>query len=305
MTVAESASQSWSDEAFAEVGGGIELCYQTLGETSDPPVLLIIGLGAQMLAWPDGLCELLRAHGLFVIRFDNRDCGRSTWLDSAGTPSLRAAYARELDDPPYLLSEMAADAAGLLDALAIDAAHLVGSSLGGFVAQVLAIEHPERVLSLASLMSSTGSGRVGQPSEAALEVLMTRPPEDLDAYVDNLVAARRVIGSPGFELDEPWLRAIATRYHQRGVNPPGTQRQLVASICSGDRTAALAQIDCPTVVVHGTDDALIDASGGRATAEAIPGAELVLIEGMGHDYPAGAWQEIVAAVVANIGRGRR
>ena len=166
----------------------------------------------------------------------------------------------------------------------------------------MAIERPERVRSLASLMSTTGSAAVGQPSEAALEVLMTRPPEGLDAYLDNLVAARRVIGSPGFELDEFWLRSVGTRYHQRGVNPAGSQRQLVASICSGDRTEALAAIGCPTVVVHGTDDALIDVSGGRATAEAIPGSELVLIEGMGHDLPAGAWQRIVDAIVANVRR---
>ena len=300
MTVGSSASQSWSVEAFAEVGGQIKLCYQTLGDPADPPVLLIMGLGAQMLAWPDGFCELLAGQGLYLIRFDNRDCGRSTWLESAGVPSLRAAGARELEHPPYLISDMAADAAGLLDELAVDGAHVVGSSLGGFVAQTLAIERPERVLSLASLMSSTGASGVGYPSEVALEVLMTRPPEGLDAYVENLVAARRVIGSPGFELDEPSLRATATRYHQRGINPAGTQRQLAASIYSGDRTEALASIGCPTVVVHGTDDALIDVSGGRATAEAIPGAELVLIEGMGHDFPAGTWPRIVEALVANI-----
>jgi pimeloyl-ACP methyl ester carboxylesterase len=291
-----------SGEQFAEVGGGIELCYQTIGDPAQPPAVLIAGIGSQMLTWPDGFCDLLASRGLFLIRFDNRDAGRSTSLDRLGVPSVTKAWSRELDDPPYLLSDMAGDVAGLITALGHEAAHVVGVSLGGFIAQTLAIGHPQRVRSLASMMSSTGSGKVGQATPEAMEVLMTRPRADLEGYLDGIVAARRVIGSPGFPIDEAWVRDAFGRMHARGLNPEGTQRQLVASICSGNRTDRLRQLAVPTVVVHGTEDPLIDVSGGKATAAAIPGAELVLIEGMGHDLPEGAWPRIVDAITANIER---
>ena len=293
-----------SGEQFAEVGGGIELCYQTIGEPERQPVVLIMGIGSQMLAWPDGFCDLLAARGAFVIRFDNRDSGRSTWLDRLGVPSVTKAWRGELDDPPYLLSDMAGDVSGLVAALGYDAVHVVGQSLGGFVAQTMAIEHPDRVRSLASIMSSTGSGKVGLPTQEAMEVLMTRPRPDLEGYLDGVVAGRRAIGSPGFPLDEGWLREVFGRMHGRGINPDGTQRQLVASICSGNRTERLHDLEVPTVVIHGTDDKLIGVSGGEATAAAIPDAELVLIEGMGHDLPEGAWPRIVDAITANFERAR-
>jgi pimeloyl-ACP methyl ester carboxylesterase len=289
-----------SGERFADVGGGIELCYQTIGDPDHPPVVMVMGVGSQMLAWPDGFCDLLASRGLFLVRFDNRDAGRSTSLDDLGVPSVTKAWRRELDDPPYLLSDMARDVAGLIGMLGHDSAHIVGSSMGGFVAQTLAVEHPDRVRSLASIMSSTGSGKVGQPTEEAMQVLMTRPRADLEGYLDGIVAARRAIGSPGFPPDEEWLREVFARIHARGLNPDGTQRQLVASICSGDRTQRLRDLAVPTVVIHGTDDPLIDVSGGEATAAAIPGAELVLIEGMGHDLPEGAWPRIVDALTANF-----
>lgn len=293
---------TWSEEQFADVGRGIEICFQTLGDADAPPILLIMGIGSQMVAWPDGFCALLSDRGYRVIRFDNRDCGHSTLLGERGTPSVSKALTRELDDPPYLFTDMAADCAGLLEALGIDAAHVVGLSLGGFVAQTLAIEHPSRVLSLASVMSSTGSGEVGQPHPEALEVLMTRPAADLAGYIEGMVAGRKVIGSPGFPSDEDWLRATGELVHERGLNPDGTQRQLVASICSGNRSESLRELDVPTVVVHGTADILIDPSGGRATAAAIPGAELVLIDGWGHDLPPGVWERLVGAITANIER---
>ncbi len=258
-----------------------------------------------MIAWPDGFCEALAGRGYMVIRFDNRDCGRSTWLSHLGVPSLSKAWEKQLADPPYLLGDMAEDCAGLLEALGHPAAHVVGASLGGFVAQTFAIEHPQRLLSLASLMSSTGSGSVGQPAPAAMEVLMTRPAPDLEGYVDGVLASRRVIGSPGFETDWEGLRATARRAFERGVNPEGTQRQLVASICSGNRTNSLHDVGVPTVVIHGSGDILIDPSGGRATAAAIPGAELVTIEGWGHDLPPGVWERIADAVLANVGRASR
>jgi pimeloyl-ACP methyl ester carboxylesterase len=293
---------SWSEETLADVGRGIELCYQELGDGDDAPLVLVMGVGSQMIAWPDGLCELLAARGMRVIRFDNRDSGRSTRLDAAGVPSVTKAWAGELDDPPYLLSDMAEDICGLLDALELAAAHVAGASLGGFIAQTLAFEHPERVLSLASIMSSTGSGQVGHPTEAAMEVLMSKPPDDPDGLAEYMVHARRVIGSTAFEHDEEWIRETARHAHARGLNPDGTQRQLVASICSGSRHERLPEISAPTVVLHGTSDSLIDISGGRATAEAIPGAELVEIEGWGHDFPPGVWGRIADAVAANAKR---
>jgi pimeloyl-ACP methyl ester carboxylesterase len=294
----------WSEEQFAEVGRGITLCHQTLGDPDDAPMLLIQGIGTQMIGWPDGFCELLAEGGFFVVRFDNRDSGRSTWLPELGVPSVTKAFNKQLSDPPYLFTDMADDCAGLLDALGISAAHVVGASLGGFVAQTLAIEHPDRVLSLASVMSSTGSSQVGQPTPAAMEALMTRPPDDRDAYVEAIVAVRKVIGSTGFEQDEAWIRETARRAYDRGVNPDGTQRQLVASICSGSRHERLGEITAPTVVLHGAADPLIDSSGGRATAEAIPGAELLIIDGWGHDLPPGVWERAVGAITANAKRAQ-
>jgi pimeloyl-ACP methyl ester carboxylesterase len=294
----------WSEEKFADVGRGIALCYQTAGDPSDSPMLLIQGIGSQMIGWPDGFCELLVERGFFVIRFDNRDSGRSTWLPELGAPSVTKAWSGELSDPPYLFTDMADDCAGLLDALGIPAAHVVGASLGGFVAQTLAIEHPERVLSLASAMSSTGSGQVGQPTPAAMEALTTRPPDDREGYVEAIVAVRKVIGSTGFEQDEEWIRQTAGRAYDRGINPDGVQRQLVASICSGSRHDRLREIEAPTVVLHGAADPLIDKSGGIATAEAIPGAELVIIDGWGHDVPSGVWKQVVDAITENAARAQ-
>jgi pimeloyl-ACP methyl ester carboxylesterase len=294
----------WSEERFADVGRGIDLCYQTVGDLDDEPMLLIQGIGTQMIGWPDGFCELLAERGFFVIRFDNRDSGRSTWLPELGVPSVTKALNKQLSDPPYLFTDMADDCAGLLDALGVSAAHVVGASLGGFVAQTLAIEHPERVLSLASVMSSTGSSQVGQPTPAAMEALMTRPPDDRAGYVETIVAIRKVIGSTGFEQDEDWIRETAGRAYDRGVNPDGTQRQLVASICSGSRHDRLGEITAATVVLHGADDPLIDSSGGRATAEAIPGAELVLIDGWGHDLPPAVWERVVGAITENAKRAQ-
>jgi len=291
-----------SPEAI-ERAGEVELCYQTIGEPGDPPMLMVMGLAAQMYWWPDGLCDLLVRHGFRLIRFDNRDCGGSSVLDALGAPSLQAALAGADGAAPYTLSELAGDAVRLLDALGIAAAHVVGASMGAMIAQALAIEHPDRVLSLASIMGTTGERSVGRPTAAAQEVLMRAPPlDDRDAYVESVVAARAVIGSHGLERDEAWTREIAGRSFDRGVRPDGTLRQLVAIIASGDRTAALRRLLVPTVVIHGTDDALIDASGGRATAAAIPGADFVLIEGMGHDLPPAAWGQITDAITANAAR---
>lgn len=282
--------------------GEIELCWQEFGDPADPPLLMVMGLGAQMILWPDELCELLASRGFRVIRFDNRDSGRSTILDGAGPASIRAALAGEINPDAYTLSDMAGDAAGLLDALGIERAHVAGASLGGMIAQTLALEHPERVLSLASIMSTTGDPAVGRPTPTGLEALTTQPPREREGYVEALVAARRKIGSPGFPHDPERARRIAGLGWDRGYNPKGTVRQTIAIIQSGDRTERLRQLDVPTVVIHGADDALIDVSGGRATAAAIPGSRLVVIPGMGHDFPAGVWDPVTDAIVENAER---
>lgn len=293
-----------SDERLASVGE-VELAYQTIGERSDPPMLLVMGLASQMIGWPDAFCELLADRGFFVIRFDNRDCGRSTVLDGAGTPSTGDALDGGSAAVPYTLSGMAGDAAGLLDALEVSAAHVVGVSMGGMIAQTLAIEQPERVLSLASIMSTTGDPSVGQATPAAQAVLFRRPPlDDREAFAEEIVNVRAVIGSQGLERDEEWSCEVARKAFDRGIHPDGTLRQIAAILASGDRSDALRALDVPTVVIHGRDDPLIGVSGGEATAAAIPDAELVLIDGMGHDLPPAVWERIVEAIAANAARAR-
>ena len=280
--------------------GELELCWQQFGEENDPPLLMIMGLGAQMILWPEELCELIAVEGYRVIRFDNRDSGRSTKLDSgAARGSIQDALSGQIPEGAYKLSDMAGDAAGLLDALGIEAAHVVGASLGGMIAQTLAIEQPERVLSLASLMSTTGNPEVGRPTPQGLAGLTTVPPRDRDGYVLALVEARRLIGSPGFPFDEERAAGVARSGFDRGYFPEGTVRQTIAILASKDRTAQLGRVDVPTVVIHGDDDPLIEVSGGRATAAAIPGSKLVLIEGMGHDFPAGVWEQVAAEIAEN------
>jgi pimeloyl-ACP methyl ester carboxylesterase len=283
---------------------GIEIAYEEFGDQRDPTILLIMGLGVQMLGWDAEFCALLAARGFRVVRFDNRDAGRSTRVEGGPRPDVIAVLAGNVGSVSYTLSDMADDCLGLLDHLEVPAAHLVGASLGGMIGQVLAIERPERAHSLASMMSTTGNPAVGQPHPEALPALMTRPPADRDGYAEFAVSAWRVIGSPGFDPDEDALRARARASYDRGVNPDGTARQLVAIIASGDRTEALAALEIPTVVIHGTEDVLIDVSGGRATAAAIPGAELTLIEGMGHDLPRALWPRFADLIVANAERAR-
>jgi pimeloyl-ACP methyl ester carboxylesterase len=283
---------------------GIDIVYEAFGDRVDPTVLLVMGLGTQMLGWDEKFCDLLAGRGFHVIRFDNRDVGRSTMIESGPRADVIAAAGGDLSSASYTLDEMADDCAGLLDELGVDAAHVVGASQGGMIAQTLAIRRPERVLSLVSIMSMTGNPMVGQPHPEALPALLARPPDDREGFVEFVVRAWRVIGSPGFERDEAELRALAAASFDRGIHPDGTARQLVAVLASGDRTEALRRLDVPTVVIHGTDDPLIDVSGGKATAEAIPGAELVLIEGMGHDLPRALWPRFVDLIVANAERAR-
>jgi pimeloyl-ACP methyl ester carboxylesterase len=281
---------------------GIEIVYEEFGDPAAPTMLLVMGLGVQMLGWDERFCRMLAERGFRVVRFDNRDVGRSAKIEGGPRANVMAAAAGDTSSASYTLDEMADDCAGLLDQLGAERAHLVGASQGGMIAQNVAIRSPERVLSLTSIMSSTGDRTVGQPHQEAIPTLLGRPPANREAFADWAVATWRVIGSPGFEADEEALRARGRATYDRGVYPEGTARQLVAVLASGDRTEALRTLDVPALVIHGTDDILIDVSGGKATAAAIPGAELVLIDGMGHDLPPPLWPQLVDLIVANTRR---
>ena len=282
--------------------GDIDIAYETFGDPSKPAMLLVMGLATQMIAWHDDFCAELADRGFHVIRFDNRDVGRSTAMRNVPVPTLRQLVLRSKKAAGYTLSDMAGDAVGLLDHLGIERAHVVGVSMGGMIAQTIAIDHPERVLSLCSIMSNTGARWSGQPRLATYRVLLGTPPQDRDKFIEHVVTMYRVIGSPDFDRDEDDLRDIAGRSYDRGRNPAGSGRQLAAIIASGDRTARLRSLDVPTVVIHGTKDRLVSPSGGRATAKAIPGARLVKIAGMGHDLPRAAWPQIIGAIAENAAR---
>jgi pimeloyl-ACP methyl ester carboxylesterase len=280
----------------------VDIAYERFGREDAPPVLLIMGLGTQMLGWPDGFCAALAARDVHVVRFDNRDVGLSTHMTDAPPPDVRGALLGDASSASYTLSDMAADTVGLLDALELDGAHLVGISMGAMIAQTAAIEHPRRVRSLTSIMSTTGDPRAGQPREAAMRALMSPPAATREEAVERTLSIVRVIGSPGFELDEADLRWRTGVAYDRANDPVGIARQLVAIAASGDRTAKLRSLSLPALVIHGADDPLIDVSGGRATARAIPGAELVVFEGMGHDLPRALWSELARRIAQLVER---
>jgi pimeloyl-ACP methyl ester carboxylesterase len=277
----------------------VELEYDTLGDPADPTVLLVMGLGTQLIGWPLGFCGLLAGRGFHVVRFDNRDIGLSTQFDDAPTPDLMAIMAGDKSTAPYLLEDMANDAAGLLDALGVDRAHVVGASMGGMIAQELALKHPHRVLSLCSIMSTTGDSSVGQPSADAMAALLLPPGADRDGAIERGVAVLSVISSPGYRPTGQWMRDRTAEAFDRAYHPAGGARQLAAIVASPDRTAALRDVAVPTVVLHGEADQLVDVSGGKATAAAIPGAELILFPGLGHDLPEALWPAFVEAIARN------
>jgi pimeloyl-ACP methyl ester carboxylesterase len=282
--------------------GDIHIAYNTLGKPIDPPVLLISGLGAQLIAWDDAFCQELVDRGMFVIRFDNRDVGLSSHLARGSLAHSTATTAGAPQAAPYTLADMAADAAGVIDSLGLDSAHVVGISLGGMIAQILAIEHPERVRSLTSIMSTTGDPTVGGASDAALALMLRPPAGDRDGAVQRMVDTYRVVGSPGFEFDEAALRDRAGLSFDRAYDPAGVARQLAAVVTTPDRTRELKALPMPCLVIHGADDALVDVSGGRATAAAIPEAGLLVVDGMGHDLPRAVWPELIDRMTALFGR---
>jgi len=282
--------------------GDLDIAYETFGDPANPAVLLVMGLGTQMLGWHEDFCAEIAGRGFHVIRYDNRDVGRSTALRDLPVPTIPQLLLRSKQAAGYTLADMADDGAGLLDHLGIDRAHVVGASMGGMIAQTLAARRPDRVLSLVSIMSNTGARFSGQPKLVTYKALLARPPQEREAYVEHTVKVFRLIGSPGFERDDDELRRIAATAYDRGRNPAGAARQLAAIIASGDRTELLSTIRAPTLVIHGTADRLVRPSGGRATARAIPGARLLMIEGMGHDLPRGTWPQIVGAIADNAAR---
>jgi pimeloyl-ACP methyl ester carboxylesterase len=282
--------------------GDVEIAYESFGDRDDPAILLVMGLGTQMLGWHEEFCEELAGRGFHVVRYDNRDVGRSTDMRDLPVPSVAQLLRRSKKAAGYTLEHLADDAAALLDALGIERAHVVGASMGGMIAQTIAIRHPRRVMSLVSIMSNTGARLTGQPWPKTYPVLLSRSPADRDGYIEHTVRLFALIGSPGFERDEEDLRRRAGMSFDRGRNPAGIARQLAAIIASGNRTKDLRQIRMPTLVIHGTADRLVSPSGGRATARAIPGARLMLIEGMGHDLPRALWPRIVDGIVENAAR---
>ena len=281
----------------------LDIECEVFGSPDDPAVLLIAGFAVQLTYWDTQFCELLAAGGRYVILFDNRDCGLSTKLDGADADWRGALEATLSGGPmpavPYTLSDMANDCVGLLDGLGIGAAHVAGSSMGGMIGQTMAIEHPGRVLSLTSVSSSPGDPLVGKPAPEALEVLLTVPPTERAAYVD--AAARTAVWASRRYVDVERIRRRAAESFDRSFYPQGGPRQLAAMYASGDRTAALGRLDVPALVIHGRDDTLITLDGATATAEAIPGAHLLLVADMGHDLPPPLWPLIVSAMVGVSG----
>jgi len=291
----------FGDERMAPANG-IELAYQEMGDPSGEQLLLVMGLATQMIAWDEAFCLLLADRGFRVVRFDNRDIGRSTKIESAGMPSRVDMMSGRRASAPYLLRDMARDTIGLMDHLGIDSAHLVGASMGGMIAQTTSIEHPERVRSMVSIMSTTGSRWTGMPSFKAFGVLLGKPPHGREAAIERAVKTFKVIGSPGYPFEEDRIREIAGRSYDRGHGTAGIFRQLHAITASGDRTRALRGVRVPTAVIHGKEDPLVRPAAGRATARAVPGARLKMIDGMGHDLPPALWPTFVEAITANATR---
>lgn len=278
--------------------------YETFGDHSSPPILLIVGLGAQLIYWDEAFCTQLAEAGLYVIRFDNRDAGLSTKFEEAGSPDVMDVIGKLMRGqkvtPPYTIEDMADDAVGLLDALKIAKAHVCGMSMGGMIAQSLAIRHPQRVLSLTSIYSTTGNPHLPQPKPEVMGLLLTPPPQGREPFIEFNLKLFRALTGPRFGFDEEWVRNLMAMAYDRAFCPQGEARQLVAILAQSNRRTALSTLKVPTLVIHGDADPLVSVQAGKDTAEAVPGTVLKIIEGMGHDLPHGeAWAHIAKDIMAH------
>jgi pimeloyl-ACP methyl ester carboxylesterase len=293
-----------SPELFAPVATGVELCYQTFGDPEDPPMLLVMGLATQMTYWDTAFCSMLARRGYFVVRFDNRDVGRSSRGRGRVTRSMlvRAFLGRRVR-PPYSMDTLADDAFGLMDHLGQESAHLVGVSMGGMIVQTMTLARPDRVRSLASIMSTTGKRSVGWQHPRLMPALLKPARPGREAYAESSLSMWRLIGSPGYPRADDETRALAAEAYDRGVSASGALRQMMAILTQPNRSERLRGVRVPTLVVHGLADKMVHVSGGRATAAAVPGAELLLVEGMGHDLPPELFPTFVDAIGRNAARG--
>lgn len=289
-------------EHFCDVPTGMRLCYRTSGDPDAEPFVLIMGLGQQLHAWPSAFCDALASRGHYVVRFDNRDAGRSS-RSPYGAPTVLQLLTRRFPQTQYTLADMAEDAAGLIAEIGLDSAHIVGASMGGMIGQALAARHPERVRTLTSIMSTTGASRVGRPAFSTWRRMAAPAPSDPARWLERTVDMWRHIGSHGFPFDEVHVRAVARESWERGGGAAlraGAARQLAAILKSGDRTGELRRITAPTLVIHGDRDRMVHPTGAMATVRAIPGARLQTIVGMGHDLPAGAWPQLMALITEHV-----
>ncbi len=287
-----------SGELFAQANG-LTLCWQAFGAPTDPALLLVMGLGAQMIWWEDDFCRMLAGRGYYVVRFDNRDIGRSTYM-SAPPPDLARVFSgAEVLKAPYLLDDMARDAVALMDALGMIDAHVVGASMGGMIAQLMAIHNPERVRTLTSIMSTTGERGFPAPRPEVWAALMAPPPLTVEAFIEANVRMAELLRGYADSGEAEDARARATKAARRGLNPPGGVRQTAAILASGGRKDMLAKVSAPTLVIHGPDDPLVPVEAGRATASAIPGAKLIEFAPMGHTMPRALWPALTDAIAAH------
>ncbi|MEE2674059.1 MAG: alpha/beta fold hydrolase [Myxococcota bacterium] len=282
------------------LANGIQLEYETFGSPEGRPLLLTMGLGGQLILWDEAFCEALADRGHYVVRYDNRDVGLSTKFEEAGAPDLMAMMLNpdSAPEPAYTLDDMAADGVGLLDALGLESAHVCGASMGGMIVQTMALRHAGRVRSMTSIMSTTGNKDLPPADPSVSARLMMDPPQNREEAIDRAVETFKVIGSPGFAFDEAAVRDTAARGYDRCFLPSGQARQLAAIVSQPNRAPELEKLDLPTLVVHGLSDPLVPVEGGKQTAAAIPGAELWLVEGMGHDLPKAIQAELVDRISA-------
>jgi len=288
-------------EQLTDIGDGITICHESFGDPSNPTALLIMGLGTQMIAWREDFCEELASRGFHVVRFDNRDVGLSTHVGGAPA-SLPQLITRKLPQKAYSLEDMANDTVRLVERLGLGRVHAVGASMGGMIGQVLAARHPATVSSLVSIMSNTGSRWTGQPALGAYRYFLAEAPDEREAFIEHILRLFRVVGSREDMFDEEYVRDVTGRSFDRDHDSVAVGRQLGAVLKTGNRDAVLRSITAPTLVVHGTEDKLVRPSGGKATAKAIPGARLMMVDGMGHDLPRAVWPQIIDGIAENAAR---